>query len=365
LSAPSTRSPVIVEDVVTALTGEVASGPGSRNAVKDRLQRATDEFDERTAEAFARALFDSLSQDPTDLRQLEALVILGISHPNVLEQYRISLDREAERLVFLLERAGEQERADSLRELLDERLTVQEVESPAAPAAPVKDDRQERVELNLRRADEAALSGRTKDAIACLQEVLRLEPGRRDVSRMIRDLRYEQKERRWRLGRRVRAVAIAAVVAAACWGVWMREQSVRAEFAAIAPAKNGDAPSLRARLGAIEDLVARQHVWFAMHDAVLERERIQRELEHVADAQGRLEHQRSMQAEERLQNADAARLRGLMYAQQGKFEEALGDFREALELAPTGWEHTKRVRADLAAIEAFKAQSKRTGESNR
>lgn len=356
---------MIVEDVVTALTGDVASGPGARAAIRSRMQRAADEFNERTAEAFARALLDSLTQNPTDLRQIEALIILGIAHPGILERHRISLDHEAERLLFLLERAGETERAETMREVLADRLTIEEVPDTEAPQAAPKADRQELIERHLRQADEAAQSGRTKEAIACLREVLALEPGRRDVTRLLRDLRQAQKDRKKRLGRGLKTMLVVIALGAAAYGVWMREESVRSRYLDIPPAKGDDPASLRARASAIEDLIASERFWFSMKDALEDKGRIEAQLRRRTEESEKERHEAAMVLEERVQNADAARVRGLMYAQQGKFDLALADFRQALELAPKGWEHRKRVQADLAAIEAFKAQPKRAGENSR
>lgn len=356
---------MIVEDVVTALTGDVASGPGARAAIRSRMQRAADEFNERTAEAFARALLDSLTQNPTDLRQIEALIILGIAHPGILERHRISLDHEAERLLFLLERAGETERAETMREVLADRLTVEEVSETEAPQATPKADRQELIERHLRQADEAAQGGRTREAIACLREVLALEPGRRDVTRLLRDLRQHQTDRKKRIGRGIKVVLGVLVVGAAAYGVWLREQAVRTRYLDIPSGKGDDPVSLRARAGAIDELIASERFWFAMKDALEEKGRIEAQLRRRTEESEKERHEAAMALEERVQTADAARVRGLMYAQQGKFDLALADFRQALELAPKGWEHRKRVQADLAAIEAFKAQPRRAGENAR
>lgn len=355
LSASTHRNPVIVEDVVVSLTGEVGDGPGERSALRDRMQRATEEFDVRTAEAFARALLDSLTQNPTDLRQLEALVILGISHPEVLETHRISLEKESDRLVFLLERAGETERAATLREMLDDRLTVEEVAaSPAASSAP--EARSELVERYLRQADEATLAGRRREAIACLQEVLALDPGRREVARMLRDLRSRKSVRAWKFLHALKLLAIVGLLGALAWGVWQREEHVRSKYSMLAYSNDEDAASLNARLAAIDDLIREEYVWFGMGHALLEKRRIEAQLRRLGDRASSTRHEVTVHSEERLQNAEAARLRGLMYAQQGKFEQASADLKLALEFAPKGWEHAHRVAADLAAIEAFRAR---------
>lgn len=353
MTPASTNTPVIVEDVVTSLTGEIAAGPGARTAFKERMQRAMDEFDVRTAEAFARALIDSLTQAPDDVRQLEALVILGLSHPEVLEKNRISLDKEAERLIVLLQKTGQDERAGSLRELLDARMTVETVDTSAVADRARAHNEQHRqlVERYLRRADEAVLSGHTKEAIACLQEVMGLEPGRRDVARMIRGLRQRQRDTRSRTRRRLKLAAVLIVVFGLGAFLWNREDELHAEFVAFAPANGRDADALRARLERVETLLERERVWFGMGEALRERTRLRDELQRLADEAERERHARTMSAGDRLIEADAARERGLLMAQRAQFADAASDFKRALELAPAQWEHRKRVQADLAAIE--------------
>ena len=103
---------LIVEDVVSALTCGFDDSDDPRD-LSLKLQRAAEEFDRRTADAFGRALLDSLCEDPANLRQLEALLILGLAHPDVLRKHRISLAVEGRRLAVLLERSGELERARS------------------------------------------------------------------------------------------------------------------------------------------------------------------------------------------------------------------------------------------------------------
>jgi len=366
----NTNHPVIVDDVVTALTADVGAGPDARSALRERMQRAMQEFDERTAEAFARALLDSLTHSPTDLRQLEALVILGFAHPEILDRHRISLHDEAERLVFLLERDGEADRAATVREMLTDSFSVHTEPPAAAPApgapgasgaqgtpAPAADERRSRVERCLRQADEAAMAGRHNEAIACLQEVLGLDPGRRDVGRMIRELRGRQREKRWRFMRHVRALCFTLLaLGAVAWGVW-REFELRREYGELSVTTQGPDAVLQANLASIDEFVAANHFWFGMHQALTDKQAIETALARTARVAQRNKHEARVALEERLLGADAARVRGLMYAQKGQYEQALVDFRQALELAPDNWEHRPRVQADLEAIEAFRSQT--------
>lgn len=348
----SNQSPLLVEDVVTALTGEVAPGPSARAALRERMQRATQEFDERTAEAFARMLFQSLSENPTDMRQLEALVILGLAHPRVLDRHRISLDKEGERLLFLLERAGEMERAESLSELLADRLVVEEF-AVGASAPATKIDPAERIERYLRKADEASAAGRTREAIACLEEVRALDPGRRDVLRIIRDLRSRRRVRRWRLLHGLKYCVVITLVGLAVYGVWHREQAVRHAYAALPPLAGEDLPALRARIGAIDAFLDEELAWFGMASALQERNGLQHRARLLQVQSDSVVRDSKLMLQDRTVEAEAARTRGLMYARQERFAEAEADLRLALELAPPKWEHRKQVEVDLKAIRTY------------
>jgi len=65
LGPNSLDRPLFVEDVITAITGGIGGVPA--RSLRSSMERAAVEFDERTAEAFARALFSELSQNPQDL----------------------------------------------------------------------------------------------------------------------------------------------------------------------------------------------------------------------------------------------------------------------------------------------------------
>ena len=66
-----------VGQILEAVTGgqEVDLDP---EALRGRMESAAEEFDRRTATAFCDALLDQLSDDPANVRLLEALVIVGI-----------------------------------------------------------------------------------------------------------------------------------------------------------------------------------------------------------------------------------------------------------------------------------------------
>jgi tetratricopeptide (TPR) repeat protein len=355
VSTPSTDSQLFVDDVVTALTGSVETGGDPQAVLNGQMRRATEEFDLRTAEAFARALLEALCQDDIDPRRLEALLILGLAHPTILEKHRISLQREGERLAALLQSRGQPERARCLLDVIQTAGGTAEAATPAESAAePAADPRsQARVEALLREADEAGRRGDTRAAIHLLQEVVTLDRNRRDVARMIRDLRWAERDRRARWVRRLKFLAVAACLSAAVAAFVWRENGVRARYAAIPPAQPGDLASLRERLGALDELVAAERAWLGMGAALEERLQLQRDVLALEAALGRAEHEARMSAQRDAEEAVARRESGLKLARDGKYAEALPELRRALELGGPAWESRREVESNLVAIQRW------------
>jgi tetratricopeptide (TPR) repeat protein len=373
LSAQVPEKNLFVEDVVTALTGPVDARGNSTTALRDQMNRATAEFDQRTAEAFARSLLESLcNTDEIDVRRLEALLILGLAHPHILVQHRISLRAEGKRLATMLEHMGQHDRARCLNETIemnvgpDDGFVVEAEESPAQPAGapagkaaakakPSAADQQsteEQVAEFLARADKAAARGKTNEAIRWLQEVVALDRNRRDVVRMIRDLRWEENERKARNQKRGKMAAGLLVLCGLAYGVYWREQHIGAQYAEIPPAQ-GDLTSLRARLDALDALVDANHVWIGMPAVLREQDRLNRQVSVAESKKAEEDHQAALVRAQRSEESKAALSRGMLLAQQGHFEEALVDLRHALELSGPDWPERAQVEANVAAIEAW------------
>jgi tetratricopeptide (TPR) repeat protein len=360
LSAQAPDKRLFVDDVVTALTGSVLTSGDARPVLAEQMKRATEEFDLRTAEAFARALLEALCQDPIDPRRLEALLILGLAHPTILDQHRISLRKEGERLAAMLAAQGQRERAQTLLATIERAAEAldaaagdasTDASSAAGGAEPARNERdQARIEQLLREADTAAGRGRTAAAIRLLQEVVTLDRDRRDVARMIRDLRWQVEERRLRGRRRWKLAGLTLVLGALAAGLAWRETDVSRRYAALPPSAPGDEAALRARLAAIDEFVARERVWLGMAAALSERTALQRE---VADLDARASAARAARdaALSRASDlADSARTRGLDLAQRGRFPEALLELRRALEAGGPDWAPRREVEANAAAI---------------
>jgi len=257
MSPTVTEERLLVDDVVKALTSCREGEEGGALDLREQMQRAADEFDRRTAETFGRALVDSLCEDPADPRRLEALLILGLAHPSILEKYQVSLAAEGRRLCVLLENNGEMERARGLLELLvthvpDDRGLQQDLSSMMRRTGDVD----ELIERCLQRADEAVHSGQPMDAIPWLQEILLHDQSRRDVARMIRDLRYQEMANRARIKRRNRLAMVLIVISTVLSTLFVRERHIDDSYQALPPVDMENVGALNARLAGIDTLIA-------------------------------------------------------------------------------------------------------------
>jgi tetratricopeptide (TPR) repeat protein len=321
------------------------------------MERAAVEFDERTAEAFARALFSELSANPQDLRGLESLIILGLAHPRILARHGISLETEGRRLAVVLDRSGNSERAQQLLDMLATSLPPTQAPVASDPEDEARNaERVANIEGLLRQADDSIARGKKKDAIKHLQAILKLDRDRFDVARMIRDLRRELEGGRERRATIAKIVLSMMVVGFLGYSLVLREQRVREHWEALPQAAPGDVVALQARLEAIESLLAQEHVWGGIFQAWRERDQLRAQIQHVQDEAAREARTAALQKKVRVQDAEDLRLRGMMSVKNGRFDDALTDLRQSLDLGGERWEQRARVLADISAIEAWKAK---------
>ena len=330
----------------------------ARAVWQEQMQRAATEYDERAAEDLTRDLLEALRRDHDDRKSLEAMLVLGLAFGRVLERHSATFATEGRRLALVLERSGEIHRARALLEELAARMpTEPNVERDLTAILRRTGGTSVLVEKYLRRAEEAATRGKPTDAIVWLQEIVLIDKNRRDVARMIRDLRYQEKERKTVNARRLKIALLVIAVLAFAGAIWQREQRITQEFGEIPQAREGDLPSLKARLASIDRLLDDEHGWIGMVSAVKEKSRLEREVEQLDDQAQKAQREIDLARAQREEEAEDARTRGLAFAERGQFEEALTDFRHALELSTPAWEHRARVQADVDAIEAWRKKS--------
>jgi tetratricopeptide (TPR) repeat protein len=345
----------IVDEVVKTLTGPT-SDPEQPCDLRLQVSRARDELDSSTAENHCNALVEHLSSNPSSLPELEALIILGLAHPKLLSRHRIPLAQEGRRLALLLERAGQVDRAQSLLEVLATEVPKDKALDHDLASMMRRTGNADRlVDRYLQRAEEAVAINRPTEAIPWLQEVLLIDRSRRDVARMIRDLRYQEEERRNRVRRRVRATAGTILLTACVAGAVLRELDVRQSYQLVQPATKGDLKSLRARYDAIDDLVAHNPLSWATFRASHERSELRAQILSLEALQIEAARVRADEAAQKKVIAESARLRGRQFAEQGNYAEARQQFEFALENATPDWPHRARLESDIAAIVEWQA----------
>lgn len=326
-----------------------------RPALKALVEHAASAVDGLTAQAWCLDLLPYLTANPDDALALEALLVLGLAHPQVHDRHRISMPQEGRRFAILLERAGDAQRAEDMLRLLLEMFPGNETLMGELEALERRDGSMgRRVERHLRSAEEALRAGRRDEALRWLREVIALEPRRRDVARMIRDLRFEEELSREAWRRRVRLAALACVAVVALAVFLGRERAIESERAALPPARPGDLLSTRERLAGLDHLLEGNVFWLGMGGVSRERTLLQLEVERlelreVAEAQRRVEA-RSRAA----LLADAERSQAFVAADRMDFDAALVHFRGALEVAPENWEHRNSTQREVALLEEWR-----------
>lgn len=347
-----TSNELYVDDVVAALAGEADDGRFEDLSAK--VRRAADGIDKRTAEAYGGALVGSLCEDSSDVACLEALLILGLAHRQVLEQHRIDLVTEGKRLAALFERGSRPDDARDVLETLAAHLPQERsIDHELAGIMRRNGDVDELIDRYLARAEEAVAKRRPHDAIPWLQEVLLLDRSRRDVARMIRDLRYSEDERKKRASKRNVILGVVAVISMLISAVVVREVNIFAEYNALPAHQAGNLAVLKGRHAAIGELMQKHTFWTGVYSAASERSALELEI-------GELEEQLAQEAREagrlsaqRETLAEAARTRGLRAVQSRDFEAALRDLQHSLELTDETWAHRTRVEADVEAIQDY------------
>lgn len=349
-----TQSTQLLEEIIQNLTGALDAEGRSTHSLREDVQRAVDAFDGPTATSACAALVENLSVDPSALRTLEALILLGLAHPQALVQVHVPLGQEGKRLALLLERNSEIERAQALLEMLAARLPADRtIQRELASMLRRTGNADRLIERYMKRAQEAVEQNRPKEAIPWLQEVLLIDRSRRDVARMIRDLRFQDAESRSRFRRRLnRYGAVVAVTLVLCSAVWW-EGHVENLYAAIPAAQDGDMVSLQERLNALDDLMTANPVWLGMMKVSVERSDLRVRIQKIEAQRAESELFAKQEHDRRMVAAESARRRGRASAEHGDFNSALVAFREALEVSPDDWNERARVQADVDAILAW------------
>lgn len=345
----STQDNAEAQDVLTTL--ECVGADGSRPDFKELVGKASQALDDQLADEQCDGLLERLSQDPCDVLALEALVIVGLARPEVVANRRIPVQQEGRRLAVLLEKSGDSERAQAVLEsLLARTPSDRGVERELSSLMRRNGNLARLVERYLARADECVREGRRDEAVRWLREVLMLDPQRRDVARMIRDLNYADLERRgaWRKG--LKATVVSLVCLSGLSGVVWRENSLDRAFASIPPAQAGDLGAMQARLSALDQLVAESPLWMGLFRVSRERASLREQVERLRAERAEQEAKERQARELAVTLAESQYSLARLAAQRYEFDQMQEHLEAALAYGPEDWSERAQIERELAAL---------------
>jgi tetratricopeptide (TPR) repeat protein len=341
-----------ISDIVALLAAD--SAEGAPKDLRAHSTHAGEVIDGKRAAQFADVLIEFLATAPDAVEELEALVVLWLAHPKALSGQATSMSTEARRLATLYERGGEVERAQSLLEMLAARDPDDKaIDHDLASLMQRTGNADRLVERYLRRSEEAMREGRRRDAVTWLREVLSIDRSRRDVARMIRDLQYEESDKRRAWRRRVRVSSLLIVLLAVVLGAVWRESWMQQQYASIPAPVEDDLPGMQARLAAVDELIASSPLWLGAFQASRDRADLRVQIAKLESRQLQAEMAAEAELRRRLDEAESNHVRGRMAIEQGDFRAGIGFYRSALSVAPADWEHRSRLEADVVAVESW------------
>ncbi len=344
----------IVDEVVSCLTGPEGDSTASKESLRKQMELAAEEFETPTVQTVVQELLERLTEDPNNTRELEALLILGLAHAPVLDRYREQMITEGRRLALLLEHGDNVERSQALLEVLAARLPQERsIQHDLASLMRRTGNSDRLIERYVRHAEDGMERGSVSDAIAWLQEALVLDGTRRDVARMIRDLRFQEDQKRRRRARRLQLFGVSVGLVLMMVGVVHRERIVQEDYQRLPPASEADIAALETRLRAIDAFIASKKVWLGMFEVREERVRLVNKIDAQSARLAERDRQAKAAAEMNAALADATRTRARDLVQQKDLAGALEAFEKALELAPADWPHLERTRADAVAVREY------------
>jgi len=355
VSLPTKSRNLIIEDVISAIyAGGVEGGPNGN--LKSQVKRVGVELGRRKASQFTKRLLDGLSENPDELVQLEALVVLGFAHPEVMRKHHIALNTEGRRLGVLLERAGRPERAQEIFEMLCSLApTERTLELELAGVMRRTGKSSELIERYMERAQQHLRKGEHELALPWLQEVFALDRSRSDVTAMIREVRHHLSNR-IHAARSNKRFALAFVCFAAVFGaLGYREWNIQAQYKHLAAANRTDLTSMDARIVALQDLRAEHRIWLGSNRVASEIQELQEQQAALLQSFAEQAQAQQEKLKEQLEMAEEWRRQGLEAVDRSEWAIARERFEKALESAPANWQHRATLEVDVAALRTAEA----------
>ena len=208
-----------------------------------------------------------------------------------------------------------------------------------------------RVPTLIEDAGELLRAGQSVQALVAYRQVLEIDPARIDVAQRVAWMEREQRAlgrvRDFRLTLGLTAFMLALV------GSWVTVREARLkQSVADLPALQGDSDaSVRARLAAMDSLLAENSLWIGGLTLRREREHLHAH-EGARDAsRSRREDAMQVQREQQMLTARAACTRAQLLLEDGLVSEARVEFAHALNAAPASSDLGIRIQAELDAID--------------
>jgi tetratricopeptide (TPR) repeat protein len=334
---------------------EIAVEPQPEEAPEALVDRRIDHIGRMSRNAADRCLelLVSAHEDGEhDQELLEDLVLLGLAWPRLVLRHGYELVGSARELAACRLGEGDLRMARAVLERAAELFPDHVgLERDLVAVLREADEVEELARRCIARAQREIDGGRIDEAIAWLQEVIRVDPGRRDLARLIRDLRFGQADRARRRARLRRAAAVSLLAMILVGALAWREYDVRRQFRGLPSVDPSSAASVEVRLAALEGFATTHPVWHGAFD-------VRSELSGLRSTRRRLESQaqtdRALAAtieRERRAEADLLLAGVESKVEYGRLGLAVEDIRRALELGGVDWPSRERALADLEALE--------------
>ncbi len=305
-------------------------------------------------EECAEVLMTAANGEESDPEVLEALILIGIAQPRLAGRMGFTPSSTGRRLAARLERLGQTDHAMALLELLVEQIPGEHaLERDLGAVMRRQGMVQDLADRYLERAQSLIREGRTQEAIGWLREILQLDRNRKDVARLIRDLRFQERslaksrQVRWRfvLGALTLSLALSVLI--------IREIKLLDEYRHIPPVVEGVPNSVHERLASLERFIDVNSAWHRSFHLLKERSNLRLDIDRIEERKLVLDQRAEQKIRERELSAEAAKHRGHAFADATDWKKALMEFENALELGGDDWEHLEQVQRDVEAINKY------------
>jgi len=346
-------STLIVRDATLAINGV----PEARGDARDHLRSRVGEvgaMDAETVAACAEVLRSSGAGENVAADVLEAMTILGLAQPAEAERFGISPLAAGRRLAARLEQSGDPDFAMAVLEILLEAFPHQSsLERDLSALMRRQGMVNDLVHRYEDRAKRLLREGKTQEAIGWLREVLLLDGSRKDVARLVRNLRLKQTAGRRGHSTVWRKILVLLLVSLGTTFLVLREQRLRTEFQSMTPAVAGNLQSMRKRLALLEAFLDANPIWHGSLLVISERTGLRVDIDRLEQEERLKVEAAEAQLTEQIESANLLQAKARAKVDIGEFQQALEALKAAREIAPAGWEGATSVENDIQAISQY------------